>query len=540
MAISICPLHVPPIAPPVCPLLCPPCSLCAWPSIRRRWRCTPAGSWMPTCSPSALTLTWTQSSRWVDGWGGGGGGGAGAGWVAEAVGGQQGGAAGLGLGWDPCAIPSALFVPITTAPACPRPPPALPPPASHTPCRSCGARRGLPPPNLSPSTEPSCRWGVLQAGGTAGGGTAASAAATHCVLRGICRATALSGKTLPWGRLPTCLTAQCCRSHTSCMQPQHPNWAAACPAPPPPALLSPLIEAADAVGKLVQYRHQVPPAHLPACPELVLHPTPMCFVGAALPAQPAPLPLLPLLLPPCCMAGLAAIEFAQALQQLVSGTCNRQLQADVCALPELRMYELLLKPPLPSCLPAFPPLAGRRPPRRQAHTCGRRRRLALRPPRPQQQQQQEQQRGQPRLWVAGCYGHRGALAPAGRAQRPGKAPMLPALLRHASQPLVQELVALHGCCLDYISLVCGCLPSLPAHLPLSFVLSFSPCQQVIWVDLLTEREFSAGFGSHTPMFTGQVGMQGFGQGGWLRGRRSASAHLSPWSFHSWPAPLDPH
>ncbi len=29
--------------------------------------------------------------------------------------------------------------------------------------------------------------------------------------------------------------------------------------------------------------------------------------------------------------------------------------------------------------------------------------------------------------------------------------------------------------------------------------------QVIWVDLLTEREFNAGFGSHTPMFTGQVG-----------------------------------
>ena len=32
-----------------------------------------------------------------------------------------------------------------------------------------------------------------------------------------------------------------------------------------------------------------------------------------------------------------------------------------------------------------------------------------------------------------------------------------------------------------------------------------PCLlQVIWVDLLTEREFTAGFGSHTPMFTGQV------------------------------------
>ncbi len=33
-----------------------------------------------------------------------------------------------------------------------------------------------------------------------------------------------------------------------------------------------------------------------------------------------------------------------------------------------------------------------------------------------------------------------------------------------------------------------------------------PIMQVIWVDLLTEREFNAGFGSHTPMFTGQVGL----------------------------------
>jgi hypothetical protein len=31
-----------------------------------------------------------------------------------------------------------------------------------------------------------------------------------------------------------------------------------------------------------------------------------------------------------------------------------------------------------------------------------------------------------------------------------------------------------------------------------------PCDQVLWVDLLTEREFAAGFGSHTPMFTGQT------------------------------------
>ena len=28
--------------------------------------------------------------------------------------------------------------------------------------------------------------------------------------------------------------------------------------------------------------------------------------------------------------------------------------------------------------------------------------------------------------------------------------------------------------------------------------------QVVWVDLLTRREFEQGFGSHTPMFTGQT------------------------------------
>ena len=31
-----------------------------------------------------------------------------------------------------------------------------------------------------------------------------------------------------------------------------------------------------------------------------------------------------------------------------------------------------------------------------------------------------------------------------------------------------------------------------------------PNDQVLWVDLLTEREFSSGFGSHTPLFTGQT------------------------------------
>ena len=31
-----------------------------------------------------------------------------------------------------------------------------------------------------------------------------------------------------------------------------------------------------------------------------------------------------------------------------------------------------------------------------------------------------------------------------------------------------------------------------------------PNDQVVWVDLLTRREFEAGFGSHTPMYSGQT------------------------------------
>ncbi len=52
----------------------------------------------------------------------------------------------------------------------------------------------------------------------------------------------------------------CTTSHAAAsppLQPQHPNWAAAKPAPPPKKLLLPLLEAADAVGQLVQYSHQV-------------------------------------------------------------------------------------------------------------------------------------------------------------------------------------------------------------------------------------------------------------------------------------------
>jgi hypothetical protein len=45
------------------------------------------------------------------------------------------------------------------------------------------------------------------------------------------------------------------------MQPQHPDWGAPKPSPPPPELLRPLLLAADAVGRLVQYSHQVPLQH---------------------------------------------------------------------------------------------------------------------------------------------------------------------------------------------------------------------------------------------------------------------------------------
>ena len=33
---------------------------------------------------------------------------------------------------------------------------------------------------------------------------------------------------------------------------------------------------------------------------------------------------------------------------------------------------------------------------------------------------------------------------------------------------------------------------------------YTSLAQVVWVDLLTRREFEQGFGSHTPMFSGQT------------------------------------
>ena len=58
-------------------------------------------------------------------------------------------------------------------------------------------------------------------------------------------------------------TAAVSRSPVLCplparLQPQHPNWSAPKPPPPPAEQLGLLLEAADAVGKLVQYSHQVP------------------------------------------------------------------------------------------------------------------------------------------------------------------------------------------------------------------------------------------------------------------------------------------
>ncbi len=41
-------------------------------------------------------------------------------------------------------------------------------------------------------------------------------------------------------------------------------------------------------------------------------------------------------------------------------------------------------------------------------------------------------------------------------------------------------------------------------------------KQVVWVDLLSRAEFEAGFGSHTPIFTGQTKYE--------------------YAFHIWPAP----
>jgi hypothetical protein len=47
-------------------------------------------------------------------------------------------------------------------------------------------------------------------------------------------------------------------------------------------------------------------------------------------------------------------------------------------------------------------------------------------------------------------------------------------------------------------------PSVPASPRPRWRQLSEPNDQVVWVDLLTRREFEAGFGSHTPMFSGQT------------------------------------
>ena len=63
------------------------------------------------------------------------------------------------------------------------------------------------------------------------------------------------------------------------------------------------------------------------------------------------------------------------------------------------------------------------------------------------------------------------------------------------------------------TLSCAILPSGLCHTSFSCqpqtglsLCTHQPCcgVQVFWVDLLTREEFEAGFGSHTPMFTGQT------------------------------------
>lgn len=146
------------------------------------------------------------------------------------------------------------------------------------------------------------------------------------------------------------------------MQPQHPNWAAPKPSPPPAAQLAPLLAAADALGQLVQYSHQ---GFLPNVRQQR-------------------------------MAGLAAIEFAQALRQMM----RERGGGGALMVPN-----------------AGASVAARGADPKGAHAFG---------------------------W------------------------------RDAMDIIVRwrQLA--------------------------------EPNDQVIWVDLLTEREFNQGFGSHTPMFTGQT------------------------------------
>lgn len=137
---------------------------------------------------------------------------------------------------------------------------------------------------------------------------------------------------MPAGAVLGCSSSNARAPPALLLQPQHPDWAAPRPAPPPAALLGPLIEAADAVGRLVQYRHQARAYYcfvFPGSAGCLLAATVRagCRQWAAAVVCSWPRSLRPSTPPPLQgflpnrrqqrMAGLAAIEYAQALQQLV-------------------------------------------------------------------------------------------------------------------------------------------------------------------------------------------------------------------------------
>ena len=184
----------------------------------------------------------------------------------------------------------------------------------------------------------------------------------HAPIRGICLDADLHPefKELWCKKCPP--SADFVAMYARIMQPQHPDWTAPQPALPPLDTLRPLLAAADAVGALVQYRHQG------FLPNRRHH----------------------------RMAGLAAIEFGQTLAALASA----RRQGSTTQVPN-----------------AGASVSARSPDPTGHHTFG---------------------------W------------------------------RDAMDVIVRWRQAAE------------------------------PNDQVIWVDLLTEREFTNGFGSHTPLFTGQT------------------------------------
>ncbi|PSC68513.1 suppressor of RPS4-RLD 1-like isoform X1 [Micractinium conductrix] len=188
--------------------------------------------------------------------------------------------------------------------------------------------------------------------------------------------------------------------YRSIMQPQHPNWSAPRPPPPPRAALLPLLQAADAVGQLVQYSHQ---GFLPNRRQQR-------------------------------MAGLAALEFAQALHQLAE---------------DRRAGRPTLVPDVGASVMARP-----------------------------HQQRRRSSAGSGSSSVSTASSGSAAPASSGKSSSGGKLGGSTGQHQFGWRDAMDIIVRWRQLA--------------------------EPNDQVIWVDLLTEREFTAGFGSHTPMFTGQT------------------------------------